>query len=279
MLRMSLAGPQRCGQLTIFPLVAASDVHLPYDTLESAVTSGTLTVQEKVGEPGLLLAANSSPRPVLILNGEQPMGLHHPFLASQSMLLAPEDVTEIPVSPMRFMHSGPPGFRSPDAPGPDSHDPGDARHQVSPVEGPDGLARPDSPDAIPAPGLERAFTIVERQVGLLAFSGPWFLGLDALGAQNLYAPLHSRILEGYLMAARAHGEVPESHGPVGEGEASAVLALMERAERTPCGAVGVGQYSMFGGPIRGGELFHDDHLVHLSVFPVTEWAPTGKHPH
>jgi hypothetical protein len=289
MLRMYILGPQRHGHITVFPVVAGDEALLPYLTLEEASASGALSVQEKTGRSGLLLAFNRSPRPVLILNGEQPMGVRHPFLASQSMLLAPEDVTEVPVSPMR----SPPDSRTTQGPGPAPHDPGPAPHDPGPVPhdpgailhhaaavgGPDEPAMPDSPRASPAPGWENAFPALERQVGLMAFLGPWLLGLDALGGQNLYASLHRRILEGYLMAARVQGDPPGAEAPLGEREATAVLALLERAERTPCPTVGLGEYSVFGGTVRGGELLYDDHLVHLSVLPATGRAPAKERPH
>jgi len=270
MLQMFVFGSQRHGQLTVLPVVAAHEVHLPYLTLEEAVTSGILSVQEKTGESGILLAFNRSSRTVLVLNGEQPAGCRHPFVTSQSILLAPEDVTKLPVSPMRPSPPGAPGSPSGPAPGPGSGDlPGPGRHGDA-VE---------APDSAPGPGWRSAFPLVERQVGLMAFVGPRFLGLDVLGGENLLQSLHTRILEGYVMAARTHFGVPRTHAPPGEREASGVLALLQRAERTHCSPAGLGEYAVFGGPVRGGELLHDDQLVHLSVLPVPDRRPAGTRPH
>jgi hypothetical protein len=107
----------------------------------------------------------------------------------------------------------------------------------------------------------------------MAFGGLRFLGLDALGCHSLFAPLHRKVLTGYALAAQAEPHPPEGPAHAGREEVSAVAALWQRVERIHCGSGSLGEYSILGGPLRGGELVHDGRLVHLSVLPAAGRGP------
>jgi hypothetical protein len=128
------------------------------------------------------------------------------------------------------------------------------------------------------PEMERwlgAFPSMPDQVGILAFLGTNPLGLDALGAHAQYRYLHRRILMGYILDAMgARGSNRSSQrrekgtdSPVPTAVAQEFVERMKRARRTPSESVGSGEYSILDGPVLGGELVENEHLVHLSAFP------------
>jgi hypothetical protein len=258
MLEAFIVQPQRHEHLTFFPVLAEEARELPYRLLEDALTAGDLTIEGGRWRPEpWLVAHNRGPEPVLILNGERLAGGGRACMTSHSMLVAPRAATEFPVALV-------------------SRGGGDGQAGEEPMEGPGGSRytldrRQLTLSRHPGADLEewvRAFPVTDRQIGILVFLGPKFLGMDTLGAPSLYRPVHQRLLAGYFMAARATGDPPQGRPPPDEPEAIAFATALEEARRIPTQTVGLGTYSVFRGLVRGGELLHDHHLVHLSVFPL-----------
>jgi hypothetical protein len=116
--------------------------------------------------------------------------------------------------------------------------------------------------------IQASFPLLDNQVGILAFLGRDLLGLDALGCPDLYASLHRRLVTGYLITAL------EANGNGGAGSLADTKDLLElafaleTAERVEAPNLGHGEYSTLQGGVSGGELRHNGHLVHLSVFPT-----------
>ncbi len=312
MLEASIGAPQRHAHLTVFPVVAEKERPLPYLLLAHAAASGLLTIQE-VGQGTVptLEVVNKATTAVLILDGEQLIGARQNRMTSRSILLAPGTTTPIPVSCMEqgrwhFVsdelrpapHNAPSKVRSKarraearasEEHGRSSHRDlagaqGDVWNEIrsyqaklgesSPTGALDAMYRSREDD------LEawiQAFPPVDRQVGLLAFVGDQPLGLDAVGAPSLYAPLHRRLLTGYVMDALAEGPRPGGGPPPGEAEALRFVGLLREARRVPSETVGMGEYRVLQGRVLGGELVHQGQLVHLSAFPVEEEAGTRPH--
>jgi len=111
------------------------------------------------------------------------------------------------------------------------------------------------------------FPLLDRQVGILAFLGRHLLGLDVLGSPDLYSPLHCRLLTGYIITALAAGKKAKSESPAEDAEIKALAMALEGAVRVAAPCPGRGEYCTLHGEITGGELRHNGHLVHLSVFP------------
>jgi hypothetical protein len=111
------------------------------------------------------------------------------------------------------------------------------------------------------------FPLMERQVGILAFLGRQLLGLDALGSPELYSPLHRRLLTGHLITALAAGKREKSESPAEDTDLHALARALEGAVRLTAPNPGHGEYCTLHGEISGGELRHNGHLLHLSVFP------------
>jgi hypothetical protein len=328
MLDIQLGPEQHADDLVVFPLLSPETVELPYDLLSDALAAGTVRVGE-VGQGTVptLLVENLGERTVLVLDGEQLIGAKQNRTTNRSMLLGAKQDTEIPVSCMeqgrwRFHDRR---FRS----SPD-HSPSKVRRRAREVEmeavrarrapAPEALAgaqgavwgeigelsaklgvRSDTgalDEAYEARRLDldawaNDFPTVEGQVGLLALTPQGALGLDVIGSQVLYARVHHRLLNGYLMDgldrdALGHGR--RNHAPPyrfadprttradDDGQWPEVLArrFMRRvtgSTRTAAPTVGLGRYSVLTKTVIGGELVDDGRLAHLSAFPRQDTRP------
>jgi hypothetical protein len=109
---------------------------------------------------------------------------------------------------------------------------------------------------------------VHHQIGLLACLGPRILGLEALGAPNLYRPVHRRLLVRFIKRGLSEGEQETVDVLELTRKAQDMVTFIEEAERTDAKRVGMGEFWTLGGPISGGELLYQGRLVHLSASPV-----------
>ena len=224
--------PQSHGRLTIFPVVSSDEPQLSYVLLTDALRQGVLTLsQNGPDEPPHFIAQNSGSQPVLILDCEMVRGVRENHSTNQSILVGPGSVTRVPIS---------------------CQESGKWSCEERELRFKDCLGD---------------FPLLEGQVGILAFLGRQLLGLDALGSPELYSPLHRRLLTGYFITALAAGEKAESESPADTTEISALAKALEEARRVFAPCPGYGEYSTLHGQVTGGELRHNGHLVHLSVFP------------
>mgnify|MGYP001816013909 CR=1 FL=1 len=225
--------PQRHEWLTVFPVLAADEPELSYLLMTDAIRRGVVTLEENGGgSPPHLLARNTGADPVLMLDCETLLGVRERHSTHQSLLLGAGSTTKVPISCMD--------------PGKWSCQELEERFLVS----------------------QASFPLLDSQVGILAFLGRDLLGLDALGCPDLYASLHRRLITGYLITAlEANGN--GGSGSLADTEDLLDLAFaLETAERVEAPNLGHGEYSTLEGAITGGELRHNGHLVHLSVFPT-----------
>lgn len=224
--------PQRHNRITIFPVVAADEPQLSYLLLADALRRGVLSIQENgPGEAPCLIAENRSTQPVLILGSETVAGDRNPRSVFQTVLLGPDSVTRVPTA--------------------------------------DDTVSKWSCVALEAQFTDnlKEFPLLDNQVGILAFMGRELLGLDVLGTPELYAPMHRRLLTGYLISALTSGEKGVLELPAEEAEMQALAGALERAHRETAPCPGHGEYMTIHGEVTGGELRHNGHLVHLSVCP------------
>jgi len=279
MLETLVVNPQRFQGLTVFPVISTEAVSLPYLLTSEALAAEILYLEPKENSDTSLLALNRGPNPILVLNGEQLNGADSGFMTGQSVLLRAEGVTELTVTPLdhggwQFEDISLGRHRDPRTPRPSNTELAHLR---------------EHPGAQVAEWFE-AFPILANQVGVLAFLGKDLLGFDVLGAPNLFASLHRRLLAGYILAALARENErseeaeasnlesgpdadraprdetpPDAHAD--SEDASEFVDGLEEAERIPVMTQGLGAYSVLRGRLVGGELLHEGHLVHLSVFP------------
>jgi hypothetical protein len=242
MFEASLGPAQHQENLTIFPVLADKDRELPYGLMAGALSMGILTIREKDGgQVPLLLATNTGIHPILILDGEQLIGAKQNRMTNRSIILAPNSITEIPVSCMEQGrwhfegdHFAPAPQHAPTkvrrkareteakasyaaearAPGARS-----SHHDLSSAQGEvwdeirtfgnklGGTSATGALDSIflgrreEMKSWKKAFPLLPGQIGLLAVIGKAILGMDALGSPSLYGKVHDRILTGYLLDA------------------------------------------------------------------------------
>lgn len=242
MFEASIGKAQHHENLTLFPVLAETGRDLPYLLMADALASGTLTISEKGdGVVPVLLAKNSAPHPVLILDGEQLVGARQNRMTNRSILLAAMSTVEIPVACMEHgrWHFVSDAF----APAP-QYSPSKIRRKARETEvralheaaarglgersshrdlqmaqgeiwqeiremG-DNLGGASLTGALDALYTHRrddmhrwieAFPLLPLQVGLVAFMGTTPLGVDAVGSPDLFAKLHRRLLTGYVLDA------------------------------------------------------------------------------
>jgi hypothetical protein len=232
MLLAFVDNPQRHGGLTIYPIVSSDEPHLSYLLMTDALRQGVLAIEQNdSGEAPHLLAQNRGSQPVLILDCETVSGEKGSHTTNQSVLLGPGSVTRVPIS---------------------CRDGSKWISETLQEQFAETLAH---------------FPFQENQVGILAFLGRGLLGLDALGTPELYAQIHQRLVAGHLMTAAAAGKRGSAGLAADQSEIQALAMALEGAERVSAPCPGHGEYSTLRGEVSGGELRHNGHLVHLSVFP------------
>jgi hypothetical protein len=224
--------------LTIFPVVAPHGPVLPYLLSTEVHDPGVLTIRERGDAPApVLLARNNSLHPLLILAGEPLPRESQGRLVERSILLGGKSVTQIPASPVER-----------------------------------GGWVPTSQESQITEWLGH-FPEAKNQVGFLAFQGRRMVGLEAMGAPNLYSPLHRRLLVRFVKKALSSPAGEEGNPVDLQAQAHAIVGAIAEADRIPAKRVGVGEYCSLAGPITGGDLTHKGHLVHLTVKSAErEWA-------
>ena len=233
MLEAFLDAPLSHKNLTVFPVTAAKGTVLPYLLSPEVEGKGILTVRERGdSETPMLLVRNNSLHPLLVLSGE-PLPDEHPGrIVGRSFILGGKSVTQIPAS---AMERG--GWVS-------------TEEEKEITEWMGGFAR------------------VKHQVGVLVFLGDEVVGLEALGAPNLYEAVHRRLLVRFIKGAMKHPDVPPGDPPVLRQQAQRLLDSLQAADRMEARTMGIGEFWSLNGSVRGGELLDQGQLVHLSVEPV-----------
>jgi hypothetical protein len=309
MLDLSYEAPQAHASLTIFPILSTTAFTRTYDLLQDALGSGTIRITEvDEGTVPELLVLNNGENDVLILDGEQLIGVKQNRMASRSIILPARRKTRLPVNCIesrRWRYNG----KTLD--GADYHSPSRVRRhnrrreaqyvaegvapEVSRLSEAQGDVwaeitdyardlRVDSPtDALDditrrtedeMREWQRSFPRVPKQVGVLTFVGSRPLGLDVVMNPVVYKRLHERLVAGYIQDALPMRD--ESSRPAADAP-DRYLKLVGSAKRTKAPSVGRGSYHVLSQQIIGGILEDEGEVVHLSGFPVEQPSPgTGE---
>ena len=242
MLEAFIDAPLNFKGLTVFPVVAPGGPVLPYLLSPEIEGKGILTVRERcdTGTP-MILARNNSLHSLLVLSGEPIPGEHPGRLVARSFILGGKSVTQIPAS---AIERG--GWTSPD-------------QEAEITE------------------WVNAFPAIKNQVGVLACLGEQILGMEALGAPNLYRPLHRRFLIRFVKKAFPHPDVSAGDPNQLAQDAQRLVDSIETAERLKTKRMGRGEFWELSGSVVGGELLDQGHLIHLSagLAPVGANSSTG----
>jgi hypothetical protein len=305
MLDVRLGIPQQHRHLTVYPLLSPTERDLSYLLLIDAINTSLVEITEKGGGTvPTLIARNAADTAVLVLDGEQLIGARQNRMTNRSILLPARSETEIPVYCMeqgRWQHRTSTMSTKPHL------SPSKVRKYARTVEA-DQSERGVMPSAqmlsmaqgdvwneirqvsenmgahSSTGALDHTYDVaqssidtwlphfprVPQQVGLLAFVGRQPLGMDVIGASNLYEKLHQRFLYGYVMDALTSNPHATSAPPV-TGEAH--LDRVRMAARARAETIGAGKYAVLNGGVVGGELVDGEQLVHLSAFPRSEPEP------
>jgi len=246
--------PKVKGDLAFFPILASRSPSLHY--LLSCQVGGRdiLTFRER-GNPDapMLLARNGSFHNLLLLAGEALPGGDRERRLNRPFLLAGNSVVQIPGSA---------------------------------VEAGD-WSDPEVEETVTR--YLEAIHPEEDQIGFLAFSGRTLLGIQALGAPNLYHVAHRFLLAPFIRECFAQGlrGQEERNGPQEtfpydleemKSRARGFLLALEEASRKELAQAGTGVYSILSGSLSGGELLHQGNLVHLSAHPARGDVRVGGAP-
>jgi len=234
--------------LTVFPVVARQGPVLPYLLSTQVQDTDVLVLRDQEGGSGIeTLARNNSLHDVLLMGCGSFLDEGPGRFGTRSFLLRGKSVTRIPGS----------------------------------ANG--GSGRPLTEGGADAASWADHFPLREHQVGALVFMGHQALGLEALGAANLYEQVHPRLVTRFALETLRAGispgpfRTPEDLGALTK-RARELVAALERAGRVEMERVGLGRYWAFEGKVEGGELIHEGALVHLSVRPADARAgwSTGR---
>jgi hypothetical protein len=239
MLEAFVDAPLSHQNLTVFPVIAPNGPVLPYLLSTELGETGVLTIRERGNTQDLMvLAKNESLHPLLVLAGEPLPGEDPGRLVSRSFILGGKSVTQIPVASMK-----------------------------------EGRWTNPEEESVITRWVER-FPHRKDQIGILACVGNQIVGMESLGSANLYRLVHRRFLVRFIREALCADKGVQQDLARLETAASSLVENLEVADRLDTKRVGLGDYWELKGPVVGGELFHQGHLVHLSVFRVSAGYPT-----
>lgn len=234
MLEAFIDAPQQHGRLTVLPVVTPRMQSVPHLLSMREVDSGILSLRVKGGptEP-VFLARNDSFYPILLLADDPFSDRGREWTVQHSLILAGRTVTQF---------------------------------KASPSKGPESVSA--SREADITDWLSH-FPMVKRQVGCLAFLGARMIGMEVLGSESIYEPIHRRILVRFVKEALRHPFVPPVPLSRIQEEARRVVDGIGEADRVAKRKIGAVEYWALEGSAAGEDLTYRGHLVHLSVSPAS----------
>jgi hypothetical protein len=298
--------------LTIVRLLGGSSPEPAYDTLDDALTRGTLQITEvtESGHVPEIKVKNHGRRPVLVIDGEELVGAKQNRTVNLSILIpAAADV----IVPVTCVEAGRWSHRSRSfAASPRTHfAAGRAAKsaQVSESLLRSGVARADQPQvwsdiaekserlgihsetramsdvferqADTVESFVRGLPVAEHQVGAVFMLNGEPKGIDLFDNPRTFRALIPKIVRGYALDAIDPSFKPDSRGssPLATEEsrtrAKEFVRQVLDAPRTPFAAPGIGEtWRLFAPQLSGGGLSTAGNLVHLSAFRTGR----GLHP-
>ncbi len=293
------------GHVVVIPIISENGSGPDYLTMKEALESQFLTVTE-VTEGGTvpeLKVINKGEKPVLLLDGEELSGAKQNRVLNTTILLKEKSETIIPVSctehgrwSYRSAHFEESGHimsaklrRIKNAP---VHENLKAMHafrsdqgavwdeiaiqahinKVSPVTGAmkDVLeAKQEDLDAF----LEH-LPIVADQNGLIVLVNGKVVGLDMVSRPAAFGMLHPKLIRSYVMDALTEKPVMAKETP--RDMAAAFLKKIHQCKEQPFDSIGYGRdYRYEGKKIVGSALVHENTVIHMAFFQITETEKAG----
>lgn len=293
------------GHVAVIPMISANGTGPDYLTMKEALESQLLTVTE-VTEGGTvpeLKVINRGQKPVLLLDGEELSGAKQNRVLNTTILLKELSETLIPVSctehgrwsysSAHFEESGyimsaklrriknasvhenlkaMNAFRSDQGAVWDEIAIQASMNQVSPVTGAmkDVLeAKQEDLDAF----LEH-LPIVADQNGLIVLVNGKVVGLDMVSRPAAFGMLHPKLIRSYVMDALTEKPIMAKETP--RDMADAFLKKIPQCKEQPFDSIGYGRdYRYEGKKIVGSALVHENTVIHMAFFQITETEKAG----
>jgi hypothetical protein len=292
--------------VAVIPLIGGNGSGPEYLTLKEAMSQNLLTVME-VSEGGTvpeLKVVNKAGKSVLLLDGEELSGAKQNRVLNTTILIREKSETVIPVSctehgrwsysTSHFEDSGhimsaklrsvknvsvhenlkrDIGFRSDQGAVWDEIAIQASVNKVSPVTGAmkDILeAKKEDLDAF----LEH-FPIVTSQNGLVVLVNGKVVGLDIVSKASSFETLHPKLIRSYVMDALT--EKPETVKGTPKEQVDTFLKRIVECKEQKFDSVGYGQdYRYEGKKIVGSALVHENSVIHMAFFQITETEKVGR---
>jgi len=293
------------GHVVVIPIIGENGSGPDYLTMKEALESQFLTVTE-VTEGGTvpeLKVINKGGKPVLLLDGEELSGAKQNRVLNTTILLKEKSETLIPVSctehgrwsyrsahfeesghimsaklrriknasvheNLKAMHA----FRSDQGAVWDEIAIQAHINKVSPVTGAmkDVLeAKQEDLDAF----LEH-LPIVVDQSGLVVLVNGKVVGLDMVSRPAAFGMLHPKLIRSYVMDALTEKPVMAKETP--RDMADAFLKKIPQCKEQPFDSIGYGRdYRYEGKKIVGSALVHENTVIHMAFFQITETEKAG----
>ena len=293
------------GHVVVIPIISENGSGPDYLTMKEALESQFLTVTE-VTEGGTvpeLKVINKGEKPVLLLDGEELSGAKQNRVLNTTILLKEKSETIIPVSctehgrwsyrsahfeesghimsaklrriknasvheNLKAMHA----FRSDQGAVWDEIAIQAHINKVSPVTGAmkDVLeAKQEDLDAF----LEH-LPIVADQNGLIVLVNGKVVGLDMVSRPAAFGMLHPKLIRSYVMDALTEKPVMAKETP--RDMAAAFLKKIHQCKEQPFDSIGYGRdYRYEGKKIVGSALVHENTVIHMAFFQITETEKAG----
>ena len=293
------------GHVVVIPIIGDDGSGPDYLTMKEAMEQQLLTVTE-VTEGGTvpeLKVINKGIKPVLLLDGEELSGAKQNRVLNTTILLKEKSETLIPVSctehgrwSYRSAHFEESGhimsaklrriknasvhenlkamrsFRSDQGAVWDEIAIQARINEVSPVTGAmkDVLeAKQEDLDAF----LEH-LPIVADQNGLVVLVNGKVVGLDMVSRPAAFGMLHPKLIRSYVMDALTEKPATAKEKP--RDMADAFLRKIPQCREQPFDSVGYGRdYRYEGKKIVGSALVHEDTVIHMAFFQITETEKAG----
>ena len=292
--------------VAVVPVIGASVSGADYLTMKEAMENHLLTVSE-VSEGGNvpeLKVRNNADKPVLMLDGEELAGAKQNRVLNTTILLREKSETIIPVSctehgrwSYRSAHFAESGhimsaklrrvknasvhenlksahsFRSDQGAVWDEIAMQAHINKVSPATGAmkDVLdAKQEDMDAF----LEH-LPIVAAQEGLVVLVNGEVVGLDRVSRAAAFSMLHPKLIRSYVMDALT--EKPKKAKETPREKADAFLGRISQCTEQKFESIGYGQdYRYEGRKIVGSALVHEEAVIHMAFFQITETEKAGR---
>lgn len=289
---------QNHNNMTVVPLLSSLQAGVSYITMQEALESGAMIITEVSagGSVPDLKVINSGDFPVLILDGEEVAGAKQNRIINTTILIKVKWEGIIPVSCTeagRWDYSSPhfsdskimmsrkirakkmnAVHRNLEAAKEYRADQGEVWDEIECLRA-EAKAPPSPTRAMKdifiskqksLDEYNKAFTLVEKQQGILVIVGGSVVGLDIVSLDSAYKRLHEKLIRSYAIAAIAEGSTGEPDKPAVE-LARGFIERAKSCDDKKFDSIGYGfDHRIKGAGIVGSALQFNGDVIHIALF-------------